>query len=276
MIEVQEIASNVYMAEDGMWRTFDSAKISYTQNGHDLIKESEQKSFWFKHRLNCLAIILDLFPVDSVLDIGGGNGEISMFFQKQGIEVVLIEPRMEGAYTAFQNGVKNVVQGSLINTGIKKNSVQGIVLLDVLEHIEKDEEFLDELFRILAPEGKLFLSVPSYNFLFSEFDKEVGHFRRYTLKKLTEKLKKTGFNIQFNSYLFHFLPIPIFLTRLFYSSFHSRKRRRKLGHINKEGILGKLLQLLLVPELFFIKLKMKIPFGSSCFVVVNKPLVYEK
>lgn len=69
-----------------------------------------------------------------------------------------------------------------------------ILYIDVIEHIEKDYEELKTAQRLLKPGGKLIILVPAFNFLFSPFDKAIGHFRRYQkdtlLKVIPKEFKK--------------------------------------------------------------------------------------
>ena len=51
--------------------------------------------------------------------------------------------------------------------------------MDVIEHIENDVEELDRACNLLSESGKLIIIVPAFNFLFSDFDRDVGHYRRY-------------------------------------------------------------------------------------------------
>tara|TARA_Y100000817_G_scaffold224508_1_gene177461 strand:- start:715 stop:1113 length:399 start_codon:yes stop_codon:yes gene_type:complete len=53
--------------------------------------------------------------------------------------------------------------------------------MNVLEHIEKDEEEINNSLKILNKNGMLIILVPAHQKLFSKFDKEIGHFRRYDL-----------------------------------------------------------------------------------------------
>ena len=48
----------------------------------------------------------------------------------------------------------------------------------------------------LAPGGKLALLVPAHRFLYGEFDRALGHFRRYERRELADKLEKTGFAVR--------------------------------------------------------------------------------
>ena len=60
-----------------------------------------------------------------------------------------------------------------------------ILYIDVLEHIENDREELLRATEHLAPGGAIVVLSPAFGVLFSEFDRAVGHFRRYTRDTLT-------------------------------------------------------------------------------------------
>ncbi len=272
-MSIRELFTNVALGEQGIWKTNTIEGISYTKNGHDLIKENEKKSFWFHHRLNCLKKVIDTTSIknDIVLDVGGGNGHFSLYLQSLSANTVLIEPGVSGAFNAVENGVQNVINGTLKDANFKDESFDTITLLDVLEHIEDDKEFLVELYRIMKPKAKLILTVPAFQFLFSSFDKEVGHYRRYTLKDLSNKLTQSGFSIDYKTYFFSLLPIPLYIGRFFINKLRKKEKRKGTGHINKSGVLGSVLRILLSPELLLIKNKVRIPLGSSCLMIVHKP-----
>jgi hypothetical protein len=72
--------------------------------------------------------------------------------------------------------------------------------LNVLEHIEQDSKTVADLKKMLKKDGYLIIFVPAFNFLFSEFDFKVGHFRRYNvemLKKICEQNDLEVENISF-------------------------------------------------------------------------------
>ena len=55
-----------------------------------------------------------------------------------------------------------------------------VLMLDVLEHIPDDDQFLAEsVVPILASTGSFVLSVPAHQWLFSSHDVALGHYRRY-------------------------------------------------------------------------------------------------
>ena len=59
-----------------------------------------------------------------------------------------------------------------------------ILYVDVLEHIEDDRRELARAYRLLRPGGHLIVVSPAYPSLFTEFDRAVGHYRRYTRRSL--------------------------------------------------------------------------------------------
>lgn len=54
-----------------------------------------------------------------------------------------------------------------------------ILYIDVLEHIEDDQEEFERAYERLTPGGHLIILCPAHQFLFSRFDQSIGHFRRY-------------------------------------------------------------------------------------------------
>lgn len=66
-----------------------------------------------------------------------------------------------------------------------------IIYIDVIEHIEHDAEELEKAAARLKPGGHLIVLVPAHNYLFSEFDKAIGHFRRYDKKMLSGAAPKS-------------------------------------------------------------------------------------
>jgi len=59
-----------------------------------------------------------------------------------------------------------------------------IIYIDVLEHIEDDKKEMQKASELLKSNGHLIILSPAYNFLFSPFDKAIGHYRRYISKTL--------------------------------------------------------------------------------------------
>jgi SAM-dependent methyltransferase len=63
---------------------------------------------------------------------------------------------------------------------------------NVLEHVDNDEEVLAQLTTLLSPQGVIAVYVPAFPSLFTDFDKAVGHFRRYRKNELCKKIQNAG------------------------------------------------------------------------------------
>jgi hypothetical protein len=74
-------------------------------------------------------------------------------------------------------------------------------MLDVIEHIENDENVLNQAHDYLAPQGRIVITVPAYQFLWSQHDVANHHKRRYTRRELRKKLEASGYRIEKLSYM---------------------------------------------------------------------------
>lgn len=131
-----------------------------------------------------------------VLDFGAGMGTYTRFLANGEREFVCIEPDTKLRAELEQEGFE--VHPS--PDALAENSFDFIYSLNVLEHIEDDEEAVKKLFRILKPGGRLLVYVPAFEVLYSAMDAKVGHFRRYNRWTLKEILERTGFSIVRNQY----------------------------------------------------------------------------
>ena len=75
-----------------------------------------------------------------------------------------------------------------------------IVALNVVEHIEDHELAIADCKKLLRSGGDLIILVPASQILYNQFDKELGHFRRYTKKKLKTLISSQGFEIIYSTY----------------------------------------------------------------------------
>jgi SAM-dependent methyltransferase len=75
-----------------------------------------------------------------------------------------------------------------------------VCLFDALEHIPDEHRALVEVARVLAPGGRVILSVPAYPFLFANNDRVARHQRRYTRASLAAVLTRAGFELERNTH----------------------------------------------------------------------------
>jgi SAM-dependent methyltransferase len=90
-----------------------------------------------------------------------------------------------------------------------------VLLLDVLEHVQEPRELLERVRRAhLAREGRVLISVPAFQSLFSAHDRALHHFRRYSRKQISEVARASGLRVQTSGYWFSSLLLPRALTVL--------------------------------------------------------------
>src|SRR4030042_777870 len=74
-------------------------------------------------------------------------------------------------------------------------SIDTILCSNVLEHVEDDDTVLSRFYRFLPQGGRLVLLVPALRILYNTFDRELGHFRRYSKGELEQKLHRSHFKL---------------------------------------------------------------------------------
>ncbi len=130
-----------------------------------------------------------------IFEIGSGIGNISNFFIRDGQRIMLSDIRP--AYCDFlrmqfggKENVDGVVQLDLVHPQFDQvyadfiNKFDTVFALNVVEHIEDHELAVINALKLLRRGGNLIILVPAGQWLYNRFDKELGHFRRYTRTKL--------------------------------------------------------------------------------------------
>ncbi len=272
MIQIETISANLEMREPGVWFAKSYSRVSYPESASSWCFEVEQYSFWFRHRNRCISTVLKRFPpAGAVFDIGGGNGFVTLAIRDMGYEAVLVEPSIVGVQNAVARGISPVVCATLEDAGFCPQTLPAAGVFDVVEHVADDRSFLSTLHRLLIPGGRLYITVPAYNILWSDEDNYAGHYRRYTRHTLTQALKGAGFHVEYVTYIFAMLPLPIFVLRSLPCRLGLRRgisvEQERREHRQMKGLIGRLVELLFEAELRAIRGESQIPFGSSCMAV---------
>jgi SAM-dependent methyltransferase len=152
----------------------------------------------FKHANNWkgyYAKAIKKYLKNDVLEVGAGIGETThALCDRSQKSWLCVEPdgeltreiaikKEEGYLPSFIE----IVTGTL-NEVDSNRKFDAIIYIDVIEHIENDAEELKKASTFLKPNGHLIILVPAHNYLFSEFDKAIGHYRRYNKKMLVKAI----------------------------------------------------------------------------------------
>jgi SAM-dependent methyltransferase len=211
---------------EGIWVSRSRTPISYPEAGNDLCFQVEDGSYWFRHRMECIATLLANFaPSGTFYDIGGGNGFVTCALQGRGVESVLLEPGA-GALNARTRGCRRIIQATLDDSGLAPGSLPAAGAFDVLEHLPDDRGFLLSLRRALRPGARFYCTVPAVAALWSAEDDYAGHHRRYSRDSLREVLHAAGFQVEFISHFFAWLVLPVLGLRALPSRLGFKDRAR--------------------------------------------------
>ncbi|MCX6340479.1 MAG: hypothetical protein NTX71_11280 [Candidatus Aureabacteria bacterium] len=114
-IDLKKFSNNL-MCRDGIWFSESDGSFSYPKEGHELLFQIEEKSYWFIHRNDCIIEAVKRYPHRGVFfELSGGNGYVSKFIQDHGYDVVLMEPSTTGIENARRRGVDNLICSTFEN-----------------------------------------------------------------------------------------------------------------------------------------------------------------
>ncbi len=127
-----------------------------------------------------------------VLEVGAGIGaNTAVLFNPRQQRWLCIEPD-ETLMTILTKRVKS--DSSLARVEVRLGTLEciythehfdTILYIDVLEHVNDDRSELEHASRFLQKDGSLIVLAPAHQWLYSPFDKSIGHFRRYSKKTLS-------------------------------------------------------------------------------------------
>jgi 2-polyprenyl-3-methyl-5-hydroxy-6-metoxy-1,4-benzoquinol methylase len=209
---------------------------------------------------NLLFSLIQRHLGNNILEVGAGTGN---FTDKLLLGAKVTALDLDSSYIKelrekfgekVISGVGDIEKGKYFFNNFKFDT---IVCLNVLEHLENDRKALKNMKNLLIKGGNLILLVPAHKLLFSKFDKELGHFRRYSKKEIFEKLQEEGFKIIEIKYLNWWAAIGWLI---FIKIFNKAKMPE-----NPVSIFDKLGKFFLYPEKII-----NIPFGLSILAVSKK------
>jgi len=166
-----------------------------------------------------------------------------------------------------------LLQFDLVRCPLPSGSVDAVVLLNVLEHIDNDSGAMRQVFRVLKPGGIAIVEVPFGPHLYDIYDKSLRHYRRYSARSLRHLMHEAGLQVAQQSHVGCFIYPAFALVK--------RRNQRRIGEeAGGRGIVES--QIRQTRHNFLVKSMLRcegwlgqwcsFPFGIRCVAVGRKPL----
>lgn len=184
---------------------------------YERMYELEDNYWWFQGRMRMITTILDTYMKETprpgrVLDVGCGTG--LMLSKLKHWEPTGLDFSHLAMNFCRKRGIEHLMIGDVVKLPVADESVDLVLALDLIEHIERDDLMIQEFRRVLRPGGYLMATVPAHQFLWSDHDIALHHYRRYSYKSLRKLLDSAGLEPVKYTYGISFTYYPIVLFRM--------------------------------------------------------------
>ena len=198
-----------------------------------------------------------------IVEAGAGIGTVSELVLRRASpqRMLLIEPaenNIPELHRRFDDDDRVTIHHGYLEDIGDTVGADTVIAVNVMEHVERDDDFLRAARRTLLPGGALLLLVPAMPALYGSLDKAFDHYRRYTRRGLEKSLQAAGFEVETLHYL-NFVGVAAWFAagRVF--------RRRTLGRSQV-----RFYDRWVIPWLRRIESRVHPPVGQSLLAIARK------
>lgn len=177
----------------------------------EILGDAINSHWYYQAKAGAMLSLLDKASIQKVLDVGAGAAFFSKYLLSNTnvneVSCVDIGYEQDSDATAFGKKIS-------FRKAITESDADLVLLMDVLEHVDDDQGLLSD-YVSKVPKGTTFLvTVPAFQFMWSEHDEYLEHKRRYTLEGLESVVRRCDLEIQSAGYLYGLVFPLAFLTRI--------------------------------------------------------------
>ena len=165
--------------------------------------ELEDNYWWHIAKRQLVTRLLGQFapPPGRLVEGGIGSGRNLAEFVRMGYDVTGFDLMPESVRHVRNRGIEDVHVHDLGQEWpVAAQSLRAVVLLDVLEHVADPVLVLQHVHQTLHADGAVIITVPAHPWLYSRWDEQLGHFRRYTVAEFRRQATEAGFRVQWLNY----------------------------------------------------------------------------
>ena len=140
--------------------------------------------------------VLNIDNTQNILDFGAGYGLITKKLDELGFNILAVEKNKKAIKELNKKNIKTYKKINEV-----EESIDCIISLNVLEHIEDENRVVSDLYNLLPKGGKLILYLPASMIVWTKLDEMVNHKRRYRKRSLEDLLISNNFFIKQIYYL---------------------------------------------------------------------------
>jgi ubiquinone/menaquinone biosynthesis C-methylase UbiE len=196
---------------------------------------------------------------DSPIEIGSGLGDYAQTWLDTGTPEITVTDRDPSRFGLLERRFGDDPRVHVRDVDVlapEDGNHSALVAINVLEHIERDVDALASAHRLLGPGGgAVVMLVPAFNFAMSRFDRQVGHYRRYTVPTLRAAYERAGLEVE----RIHYINAPGLLAWFV--------GMRLMRMTPQDGPTVRLWDNAVVPVARALENRVRAPFGQSVFAV---------
>lgn len=249
-------------------------------NWNDTLLEKFEKveafHWWWEGRRELIKFLMPEKNSLRILEVGCGTGETLAYIKKIRAKAEVFGVDFDPSAVIFskKRGMAQVLKADAARLPFKNKTFDVVLFLDVLEHIQEQEQVIQESRRVLKEGGRIIITSPALPFIWSDHDTNQGHKRRYYLPEMKQLAKKTNMRLEFSGYFNFWFSLPIILIRVL-SRFKPLSRLSSydsglnydIAHRKK---INNILQAIFVSEIKLLKY-VRYPLGISVAAVFVRP-----
>lgn len=232
--------------------------------GDTVLQSSTLESLASAHRYHAwLTALAGPYLGDHPIELGSGLGDYAASWLDRGVPRITVTDvdtsRLKILHERFAGDERVEVLGlDVFEPPARKHSC--FLAYNVLEHIPDHVGALKAAHKLVAPGGAVVMFVPAFPFAMSDFDRRIGHVRRYRLATLRAAYEQAGLTVE----RLHYVNAPGLLAWF--------AGMRLLRMTPGDGPLVRIWDRMVVPVARSVEKRLTPPFGQSVFAVGRVPV----